>query len=270
MRIVLTRYASQAGALESGVRRAGYEVAFMPLTQQVLPDDVTELRAAITGLESGEFSWLLLTSGNTVRAMVACGWNSAVLDQTRVGVVGPGTAGVLAELTGFRSVWMPQSHSAAGMLAELPDPQSGEQVLLPQSAQSRSELEEGLRARGWDVTHVTAYDTVPLNGNTDDDDGDTAQAVPRLNLSDGPHQVAQHLRPGDLEEDDVVLLTSSSAARAWAARLPPVPVCTLAIGAPTARTLRELGVRLDAVLPEPTDRGVLDSLGSLPGRHRPV
>ncbi|GAB3847807.1 uroporphyrinogen-III synthase [Nesterenkonia populi] len=208
---------------------AGLDAAHLPLTQQVLPADPGPLTTAVGRLGAGEFDWLILTSSNTVRFLLQAGWDGVVPARTRVGVIGPGTAATLAELTGITDPWMPQDHSAVGILDEL-DAAPGT-LLLPQSAQARPQLAEGLRNQGWDVTQVPAYDTVPVEGE-----------LP--------------IRPGP---DDVVLLTASSAAQEWVRRGLTART-VLAIGEPTAHTLRDLGAPADAVLPEPTAAGVLAAL----------
>lgn len=238
MRIVLTRNPTQAGALEDGLRKAGLQVDFLPLTQQHLPADLSELETTVQRLERGDFAWLLLTSGNTVRALLSCGWSGSAPDQTRIGVVGPGTARVLKERTALRPSWMPHDHSAAGILAELPTPASGTPLMLPQSAQARSQLASGLRAQGWSVTRVTAYETVQSDSS------------------------AFEFLERKLNADDAVLVTSSSAAEVWATLQVP-KVTVLAIGRPTADTLRQLGHPADAVLSEPTAAGALKSLADL-------
>lgn len=247
-RVVFTRLPEQAGDLEAGLREAGYEVAFMPLTQQVLPEDESELRQAISDLQRGEFSWLVLTSGNTVRALVRCGWSGTVPAHTRVGAVGPGTASVLRKLTGLLDIWMPQQHRAAGILAELPTPAEGSLLLLPQSAKARLELAEGLTADGWSVTRVTAYDTVPLDPG--------APEAPQLTHITGGDS-GDLLTWQDLAEGDVVLVTSSTAAEQWAARHAVPEVRLLAIGDPTAETLKRLGLPADQVLSAPTAESLL-------------
>lgn len=230
-KILLTRNPEQSGALESGLRDAGYAVDHLPLTQQVLPQDMGQLRAALDQLAAGEFSWLLLTSGNTVRSLIEAGWDGSVPQTTQIGVVGPGTARVLEELTGLTQVWMPAEHSAAGILAELPAPETSDRLLLPQSAQARSQLAQGLAERGWEITWVTAYATVAL-----------------------PHPETDQLSRGD-----TVLITSSSAAEVWA-QLDTPEITVLAIGEPTALTLNQRGRPADAVLVEPTAAGVVDVL----------
>ncbi|WP_170228483.1 uroporphyrinogen-III synthase [Nesterenkonia populi] len=231
VRIVLTRSSTRSGRLEAGLAEAGFDVAHLPLTEQVLPEETGPLTTALLRLGAGEFQWLLLTSGNTVRFLLDAGWGGTVPAGTRIGVVGPGTAHTLAELTGITERWMPQDHSADGILTEFAQTPEAAALFLPQAARAQPQLAEGLRSRGWDVTQAAAYDTVPVDGD--------------LPWTPGP--------------DDVVLLTASSAAKEWHRRGLTAGT-VLAIGEPTARTLRDLRAPADAVLPEPTAAGVLAAL----------
>lgn len=257
MRIVLTRHPGQAGDLEAAVQAAGFDVGFMPLTHQVLPADVGDLTRTVDLLERGSFDWLLLTSANTVRALRRCGWIGQLPEHTTVAAVGPGTAKVLQEFTEVRDLWMPKEHSAAGLLAELAAPTQGQRMLLPQSAQARPELADGLRARGWDLTHITAYQTVAAAAPT-------GLKPPPRHLLPPPAAdeaaMGRRLEPSHLHREDLVLLTSSTAAEAYAQlRLARAPRLW-AIGDPTARTMDALGLPVAAVLAAPTAAGLTDAL----------
>ncbi|GAA1172922.1 uroporphyrinogen-III synthase [Nesterenkonia xinjiangensis] len=263
MRIVLTRWPHQAGRLEEGLRAAGIDVGFLPLTEQRLPADLTVLRAAVTDLAEGRFQWLLLTSATTVWALQEAGWDGDVPEGTRIGVTGPGTAQALPSAA--PQAWMPHREaSAAGILAELPAPRPGEQVLLPQSAQARPQLVNGLRSAGWEVTQVTAYETV---------DRVREGTLPPSGADD---RCAGVVGPAELAGAEAVLITSSTAARAWARLTLPGESDTpalLAIGRPTAQTLDEL--QLSArMLEDVSAAAVLRALGVAPGpehaRPRPV
>lgn len=239
MRILLTRWPHRTSRLEEELRVAGVDVGHLPLTDQRLPEDLTELRTAVADLAAGRFTWLLVTSGTTVRMLLGSGWDGTVLTATRIGVTGAGTARVLEELTGLTSPWMPTDEaSAAAILAELPVPAPDEALLLPQSAQARPELVDGLRASGWELTHVVAYETVSRVVEGVLPEGAVTETLP-----DGS--------PG-ITEDDVVLVTSSTAAQAWSQLRGGIRrgggPRLVAIGAPTARTLRRLG--LDAEVSE--------------------
>jgi len=269
MRIALTRDPAQAGPLEAGLRSAGLQVQFLPVTEQRLPEDVAELTTALDRLRAGDFEWVFFTSANTVRALLKLGWDGTVPDGVRVGVVGPGTAHVLAELTSITRPWMPTGEkSAAGVIQEIPGPisGSGSRLLLPQSAQARSELRVGLAALGWEVTQINAYETDCLVV-----DGELSTGAPERRLLPPPDaadildlgRVTADLRRDRLTGVDavVVLVTSSSAADALADLGVPERVRLLAIGRPTARTLLRRGIPAARVLPEPSADAVLAALG---------
>ena len=252
MPLILTRHPAQSGDLEARLRQAGVQIRFMALTSQVLPVNTAELTTAAKQLSAGEFDWVLFTSGATVRALLAAGWSGEVPAHTQVGVVGPGTAGVLQSLTGIAEVWMPQvEHSAAGILEELNPPVHGGRLLLPQSAQARPLLVEGLRAQGWTVVHVQAYQTVSAEA------GQAPQGRRSIYPAVDPSEL---MRPEDLGPGDVVLVTASSAAQELLPRLQQDGVRLLAIGEPTAATLAAAGRPADAVLRAPTADGVLAAL----------
>ena len=251
-RILLTRRPAQAGPLEAELREAGFDVGFLPLTAQRLPENRTELTAAIERLEQGDFTVVMLTSGNTVRSLLTAGWSGDLPEDTEAAVTGPGTARVLQELTEIIDPWMPtREASAEGILAEIPHPPEDDcQLLLPQSAQARPRLAEGLAELGWEVTTVTAYETVPLDAAQLDD---PLGAAP---LSTGAPGVGSSAEP----EGDVLLLTSSTAAQAAARLRLPAHLRLLAIGRPTAKTMEELGLPCAGVLPEISASGVRQAL----------
>ncbi|MCH8562061.1 uroporphyrinogen-III synthase [Nesterenkonia sp. YGD6] len=269
MRIALTRDPAQAGPLEAGLRAAGLQVQFLPVTEQRLPADTTELTTALERLSHGDFAWVLFTSANTVRALVKLGWDGTVPAQGRVGVVGPGTARVLRTLTGITSPWMPEAEkSAAGMIQEIPEPAPGAntELLLPQSAQARSQLRDGLSAIGWQVTQVSAYETdcLVVDGTLAPGDSDR-RLLPQPAREDllDLDQLAADLRRDRLTHVDptVLLVTSSSAADGLADLGVPERVRLLAIGRPTARTLSRRGIPAASVLSEPSADAVMAALG---------
>lgn len=253
-RIVVTRDGAASGRLEAQLLEAGHHVAHLPLTEQRVLDDDAELRRGIAALQEGRYEILVLTSANTVRALCRAGWSGAAAPTTRVVVTGVGTAQALKTLTGLTETWIPTSEaSAAGILHELPPPRAGARALLPQSLQARSALASGLADHGWTVDRIPAYRTVALYGP------EAAPPSPdrRLVPDDGAA-----LRPEALRAEDVVLITSSTAAEVWAGigGIRPRPHRVLAIGAPTAATLEALGEAADAVLPTPTAHGMREAL----------
>ncbi|NUL46320.1 uroporphyrinogen-III synthase [Cellulosimicrobium funkei] len=262
--VILTRQPGQAGAVEAGLAEAGHRIAFLPLTDFELPEDLAGLRSIVrqvapAGLGVGPVpAWLVLTSPNTVRALVRAGWDGRLAAGLRVAVTGPGTARVLAGAGCTETPWMPEGEaSAAGILAQFPPPEGtpSRVVLLPQSALATDEVAGGLTERGWEVHHVQAYRTVPypaaperqlLAGLTG---GDAASGAAVATVDDVPGA-------------DVVLTSPSAVRELVRRRGAAVPDGTrfIALGEPTARAAAEASLDLAATARSPDACGVLAAL----------
>jgi len=163
-RIAVTRARHQAPALEAVIRACGGEPISYPCIAIVPPADRRPLADCLRRL--GEFDWLLLTSGNTARAIAE---SLAVLglplpDATiRVAAAGPATAAEARRRLPCEVQHVPAEYGAGQLARSLP--LSGScRVLLPQSDLADASTAEVLRARGADVTTVAAYRTVPAEG----------------------------------------------------------------------------------------------------------
>ena len=114
----------------------------------------------------------------------------------RLATVGGGTSAALP--TSLAAAFTPSLANAETLAAELPRDASGAQqsVLYPASALASRDLQRGLAARGFSVTRLDTYDTVP----------------------------ATQLPPGAREaagRASVVAFASPSAIKAWCALLAP-------------------------------------------------
>ncbi|GAA2026474.1 hypothetical protein GCM10009720_02670 [Yaniella flava] len=247
MRIILTRQPAQAGHIEAGLEHSGYSIAFLPLTDFQLPEDTGALDAMITGLHAGRWDRLLLTSPNTIRALVARSWDPVATEaHTVIGVTGPGTARVLHDSGATMTPWMPNNDaSAAGILAQFPTGPGT--VALPQGAAAGDAMCTGLTQRGWEVTHAVAYHTVDYPAQPD-------RAL--LPVEQGSLETA------DVHSDDVIVLTAPSAARRWAEVAVPVRA-VIAIGHPTQRAADESNIALAATAPSPNATGLAAVLEAL-------
>ena len=247
MRIILTRQPAQAGHIEAGLERLGYQIGFLPLTDFQLPTDLRQLDQLVAGLHTGRWQHLLITSPNTIRALAARGWKPSITQaHTTIAVTGPGTARVLTDHGATRPPWMPTADaSAAGILEQFP-PGPGT-LALPQGAAAGDAMCRGLTARGWDVTHVIAYYTVDY----------PAPAHRALLPAQAGAVTAQEVRP-----DDVLVLTAPSAVRRWAPIAVPV-AAVIAIGQPTRRAALEQSLPLAATATSPDADGIAEVLTSL-------
>ncbi|MGM7668805.1 uroporphyrinogen-III synthase [Microbacterium sp. A93] len=300
--VVMTRQPEQSGAVEAGLATAGYRVGFLPLTDFELPADPGPLRTAVArltgrpthqppshpthdgGTPDGapvdpRIAWLVLTSPNTVRALVLSGWDGRVEPGIRIAVTGPGTARVLAEAGCSETPWMPADDaSAEGIAAQfpahVPTPDSGPEtarrrVLLPQSSLATAEVADGITRCGWDVERVEAYRTVPYPA-----------APGRRLLADaghpggggapGPSAGVQEPAPAlvtlqDLVGADVVLTSPSAVFELVRRRGTGVPADTrfIAIGRPTQAAARGVGLDLAGTAGSPDAAGLLAVLADL-------
>lgn len=264
MRLLLTRHPAQAAALDRGLTgsQAGlssprFTLGYLPLTVQVLPEDLQELKDTAALLESGGADHLVFTSANTVRALLSAGWSGTVPPHTQVAAVGPGTASVVRALTGISDIWLPSQYHGAGLAAEFPAPDDLDRrrLVLPQSSRAAPEVSEVLGGKGWSVHRVNAYDTVAYHHAL------SATRTPVLpEIAQPPTQPVVQM--AEVRAGDVVIMTSSSAAEQWVARADErtatVPVW--AVGEPTAHTLLRCGAPADAVLGTPTAEAVLEKL----------
>ncbi|WP_288817754.1 uroporphyrinogen-III synthase [uncultured Micrococcus sp.] len=272
------------------------DVALLPLTDFALPDDDAPLRALVRELagqprstepvqeQASEPSaapratgrWLIVTSPNTVRALARVGWDGLLPADVRVAATGPGTARALREAGCAAPVWTPhRDRSARGIAAGLRElVPGGARAWLPQSDRARPALTDALRGAGWAVQTVLAYRTVAYPAR----ESRRVLAAAAGNEVDGTVATGPKAgmtlptwSPGELaaaEAGTVVVLTSSSAAEQFAERCRPrgggaAEALLIAIGDPTAETMRALALPVAAVCATPDAAGVLEALAGL-------
>ncbi len=239
-RVLLCRQAERAGALVELLKAHGVRADVVPLIGVAPPADPAPLEAALADLAAGQFGWLVLTSPNTVDAVLG-GRRPPVPAGTRVAAVGPGTAAAVAA-AGGRVDFLPPGprYSAHDLLAAWPRAVADSAgapaaVLLPASSLADPALADGLRSLGHAVRAVPAYRTVPR----------PVPAGTVRDLADGRY--------------DAVVVTSGSIARALPPAIHPA-TAVLCGGAPSARAARETGLRVDAVADSPTDDALAAAL----------
>ncbi|WP_315097331.1 uroporphyrinogen-III synthase [uncultured Cellulomonas sp.] len=245
-RVLVPRPSAGRSPAEVALAAAGAEAVVVPLIETVPPEDPTELDDALLALESGWFSWLVLTSAAAVPVLVDRAQESAgSLPQlladgaVRVAAIGPGTARALREV-GVEPDLVPRGPSTSRSLVDAwPEPTDPARVLFPRGDLAAATVTEGLHARGWEVTDVVAYRTV-------------AAAPP-------PADVREAWADGTIH---AALLTSASTVRELAAHLGPPPSSTLliGIGPSTAAEAARLGLPLAGVATEQTMLGMVDAL----------
>ncbi|MBI2705815.1 MAG: uroporphyrinogen-III C-methyltransferase [Actinobacteria bacterium] len=235
-RVVVTRTREQASQLSMALRAQGAEPLELPVIEvQPPPDGGAALRDAATRLPAGAYEWLVLTSPNGATRLLGELRDARDLGGVRVAAIGPGTADRLRAFH-IEADLVPPEAVAESLVAAFPDVDDGGRVLMARAVVARDVLPAGLRAKGWEVDVVDAYETVPVK------------------LTAEQREV--------LGTADVVTFTSSSTvtnfvAAAGAGRVPPIVAC---IGPVTAATARAEGLKVDVEAITHTIPGLVDAL----------
>ena len=234
--VVVTRATEQASSLSARLRALGATVVELPATVVVdAADGMAELTALLA--RPARFEWIVVTSRNGA-SCVARALGGGAVRPARLAAVGPGTADALAA-AGLPCDLVPATSLAASLVVAFDPPRrAGAEVLVVQAPAARPVVVDGLRARGWTVAPVAAYETRP--------------------------RPAEPERAGALRTADAVVFAAGSAVRAvlaayGAAGLPPVVVC---MGPITAAAAAEGGVDVSAVADPHTLDGLVAAIVS--------
>lgn len=229
--IMVTRAANQAGEFSRLLAAKGASVFECPTIKLTAPESWTELDAGIDGLPSCD--WLIFTSANAVsfffERLSAKGLDSRALGDCSICAVGPKSAAALA-VFGIKADMVPSDYKAEGVVAEFTRlAMNGKRVLFPRADKARELIPQSLTEMGAIVAAPIAY---------------------RNTVTDS---LSNHVLLA-LEEQRIhcVTFTSSSTAENLAAMLGEnrmlrllQGVAVAAIGPVTARTCRELGLKVD-------------------------
>ncbi|KAG9147114.1 hypothetical protein Leryth_005348 [Lithospermum erythrorhizon] len=221
--VVVTREHGKNDKLINALAKHGINCLELPLIQHMHLPDVKRLSSI---LNETAFDWIVITSPEAGQVFLDA-WKIAGTPSVKIGVVGAGTAGVFNEiLPSLRQYidigFSPSKATGKALASELP--KNGDlkcRVLYPASAKASHDIEEGLSTRGFEVTRLNTYTTVPL------------QEVDQLILKQA------HSAP-------VVSVASPSAIRVWVQLLPQSedwPNSVACIGETTALAAKRLGLR---------------------------
>lgn len=244
LRVVVTRAEHQAGGLAEALAAAGAAVELLPLLEVLPPADPRPLERAAS--ELALYDWLVFTSSNAVEAFLP--WTGgAVPGRLRIAVVGPATAEALR-------AWEIEPHwiaggvagraDAEGLLTELaPLVDRSRRVLLPQAADARPTLAEGLARAGAEVVPVVAYDK-GLPADAPRRAGELFSTAPIGWVTFTSPRIVRHFT--DLFGSD------------WDRRRPELKA--VSIGPVTTAELRRQGVEPAAEAVRPGDEGMVEAV----------
>jgi uroporphyrinogen III methyltransferase/synthase len=235
--VLVLRPEQQASQLARLLVAEGAEPVLVPAIRILPPDDWTAIDRAVERLQA--FEWIVFTSVNGVDHFLSRLPDAARL-AGKVGAIGPGTKQSLVA-RGIEVAWMPRSFTSAALGEQLPGPPA--KVLLVRADIATAELEDTLRARGFELERVDAYRTEAING-------EEIRAV--------------------VDRVDAVALTSASIARSFgqaAGRYGGTPPAICSIGPATSQACRAEGLSVDVEAREHTIAGLVRAMSELFGKN---
>ncbi len=232
LRVVVTRAEHQAEKLVSAFTAAGAHVERLPLLAVVPPPDCRPLERAASELPL--YDWVVFTSSNAVEALLQFA-GGRLPRRIRTAAVGNATAAALRAWD-VEPALVTNADASALVDTLAPQVVRSRRVLVPQAADARPLLADGLAAAGADVFTVVAYD----------------KRLP----ADAHHRAAVIFGDGPL---GWVTFTSPRIARhfaglfggEWKARCPTLRAAS--IGGVTTAELRRLGIEPAAEAAAPRD-----------------
>jgi uroporphyrinogen III methyltransferase/synthase len=244
---VVTRAPEQAQRLVREFQRRGAEVLLLPAVKFSSAPDMRELDTVLQRFS--EFDWILFTSQNAVRFFcercVALGLNlnGSAPQKVMIAAVGPATRDA-AVREGFSVDYTALNRSGEGLATEMREKLHGRRVLLPRSDRADDRLPKSLRDSGADVMELVVYRTVAP-------DAFDPAIIARLRKADA----------------DAVVFASPSAfhnlsdeigAKEFAAI--SLKTAFAAIGATTARAIRDAGARCEIEADDSSDASLAAAL----------
>lgn len=240
-RIVVTRPRRQVAELVDALEQVGAEVLLMPTIQIVDPPSLDELDAAIERLAKGEYAWIMFASVNAVERFftrLTRSYDARILAGAKVATVGSATADCLRR-HGIKEDLIPDRFTARDASDALGEAGNSGKILLPRPAGAPLDVIESLRRSGWDVDEVITYETLRLRPDV-------------------------KILAGGI---DAVAFTSASSVEGFSDATHPAgleqPYRVACIGPSTARSARELGLKVDAVADPHTTEGLVEALTSI-------
>jgi uroporphyrinogen III methyltransferase/synthase len=231
-RVIVTRARTQASGLARELAALGADVVEVPVIEIDEPTDggVPLVRAAT---EVHTYDWVVFTSSNAVERFVQHLRDARAFGAAQIAVVGSGTAEALARFH-IAADLVPERFVGEALVDAFPN--GSGRVLLPQAADARPTVRDGLREKGWDVDVVEAYRMVQGRPS------DAALAAAR--------------------DADAITFTSASTVSNYidVAGLDAVPATVVSIGPITTRAAKEAGVEVTAEADPSTIEGLIDAL----------
>ncbi|KAF5468316.1 hypothetical protein F2P56_012475 [Juglans regia] len=245
-KVMVTRERGKNGKLIQALAEHGIDCLELPLIQHTRGPDMDMLCSVLSDIT---FDWIVITSPESALVFLEA-WTAAGNPNVNVGVVGAGTASIFEDVMQFskRSLnvaFVPSQATGKVLASELPKKGIKCSVLYPASAKASNDIEEGLSNRGFEVTRLNTYTTVPV------------QHIDQMLLM-------QAL------STPVVAVASPSAIRAWVKLISESMWCNhsvACIGETTALAAKTLGLQNVYYPTQPGLEGWVDGILEALGAH---
>ncbi|KAL5217681.1 hypothetical protein ABZP36_018365 [Zizania latifolia] len=165
--VVVTREQGKNGKLIAALERHNIQTLELPLIKHVQGPDTDRLSDV---LRDEKFDWITITSPEAAAVFLE-GWKGAGSPKVQIAVVGAGTARMFDEVMqsddgSLKVAFSPSKASkdhCKVLASELPrTTETACKVLYPASARAGHEIQNGLSDRGFEVTRLNTYTTVPV------------------------------------------------------------------------------------------------------------
>lgn len=242
MRVLVLRPEAQADDLARELSARGAEPVVVPAIRVLPPSNPASLNRFLD--DPQRFDWLVFTSVNGVESFfeqaAARGIHPDNLPAS-IAVVGPVTGKALEDRR-LKVTWVPSRFTTEALAAEFPS--SASPVCVVRAENAGTDLEESLRARGFEVERVDSYRSEPINSEA------IAAAV--------------------LKSVDAIAFTSASIVesfvRAVGAKTGNALVCS--IGPATSATCHRVGLAVDVEADDHTAVGLVRAIGDYMDRDK--
>jgi uroporphyrinogen III methyltransferase/synthase len=244
-RIVVTRTRKQAGGLAASLLELGADVLELPTIRIEPPKNLLEFGQLVQDAHS--YDWIVFTSANGVDAFFEMFYkiysDAREIGGVRIAAIGQTTARRVKDFH-LKVDLQPEDFVAEEIVREFKKQGSieNEKILLATAEVTRDVLAEALTKMGAIVDVAIAYRTVP---ETEDAGGGMAR------FRD--------------EGADLITFTSSSSVRNFMALKLPLPdgLKAASIGPMTSKTMREMGLSVDAEAKQHDVPGLIRAIRTL-------
>ncbi|GLJ12187.1 hypothetical protein SUGI_0186280 [Cryptomeria japonica] len=161
-KVVVTRETGKNERLMKLLGNQGISCLELPLVKHIEGPDLKRLPSILC---DNMFDWIVITSPEAALVFLEA-WKEAGFPNVQVAAVGSGTASIFENIENSDKLnvgFKPSKATGRVLARELPKLQEMCTVLYPASMKASDEIEHTLSDRGFQVTRLNTYSTVPIH-----------------------------------------------------------------------------------------------------------